>query len=98
MAEIERRTGLTRKTVRDEGHHGESRALYASLLQRLPDNPVIRCNALVGIEYDPAVGDAERFAQARAWGEWAILLAGGPHPRLFRHHRPGLHGRIRAWC
>jgi protein O-GlcNAc transferase len=42
---------------------------------------VIRRNALVSLEYDPEVSDAERLAQARAWGAWAIARAGGPRPR-----------------
>lgn len=63
------------------GDHGESRRLYADLLKILPDHPVIRRNALTSLEYDPAVTDLERLAQARAWGKWAIERAGGERPR-----------------
>lgn len=67
--------------ARDAGSHGEARRLYATLLQHLPDHPVVRRNALVGMEYDPGVSDAERLAQATAWGNWAIARAGGQRTR-----------------
>ncbi|MCJ7603952.1 MAG: methyltransferase domain-containing protein [Desulfobulbaceae bacterium] len=67
--------------TRDAGHHATSRELYASLLERLPNNPVIRRNVLVSLEYDPEVSDHDRLSQARSWGEWAIAQAGGPRPR-----------------
>jgi len=71
--------------AREAGEHGESRRLYGALLERLPDHPVIRRNALVSLEYDPEVPDTERIAQARAWGNWAIGKAGGMWMRpLFR--------------
>ena len=63
------------------GNHAESRRLYALLLAQLPDHPVIRRNALLSLEYDPAASDAERFAQARAWGDWAVHKAGGMRKR-----------------
>jgi protein O-GlcNAc transferase len=66
----------------EAGEHAESRRLYADLLRHLPDHPVIRRNALVSLEYDPQASDADRLAQAVAWGRWAITRAGGPpHPR-----------------
>ena len=67
--------------ARDAGEHAESRRLYCALLERLPDEPVIRRNALLSLEYDPQASAGERLAQARAWGEWAIATAGGPRPR-----------------
>lgn len=67
--------------ARDAGHHAESRRLYAALLERLPDHPVIRRNALVSLEYDPEVSDAARLEQAKAWGAWAMKRAGGMRPR-----------------
>lgn len=67
--------------ARDAGEHAEARRLYAHLLQALPDHPVIRRNALTSLEYDPEVPDAERLAQASAWGEWATTRAGGIRPR-----------------
>ena len=67
--------------ARDAGEHGEARRLYAELLARLPDHPIIRRNALTSLEYDPQVTDTERLAQAKAWGEWAITQASGPQPR-----------------
>ncbi len=72
------------------GNHAESRRLYALLLAQLPDHPVIRRNALLSLEYDPAVSDEERFAQARAWGEWAVQKAGGMRERP---PMPALKGR-----
>lgn len=67
--------------ARDAGSHGEARRLYAALLQHLPDHPVVRRNALVGMEYDPEVNDSERLAQATAWGNWATARAGAQHKR-----------------
>lgn len=67
--------------ARDAGDHADSRRRYAALQAALPDHPVIRRNALVGHEYDPAVADAQRLDQARAWGAWAIAQAGGRRPR-----------------
>lgn len=63
------------------GGHAESRRLYAQLLARLPDHPIIRRNALLSLEYDPAASDGERLAQAREWGNWALSKAGGMRPR-----------------
>jgi len=67
--------------ARDAGEHAEARRLYAQLLQTLPNHPVIRRNALTSLEYDPEVPDAERLAQARAWGDWAMARAGSIRPR-----------------
>lgn len=67
--------------MRDAGRHTEASRLYAELLRQLPDHPVTRRNALVSLEYDPEVPDAERLMQARAWGTWAIARAGGTQPR-----------------
>jgi protein O-GlcNAc transferase len=67
--------------AREAGEHAESRRLYAALVERLPDHPVIRRNALVSLEYDPDVVDEERLAQAKSWGDWAIAKAGGLHQR-----------------
>ena len=67
--------------ARDAGEHTEARRLYADLLRQLPDHPVIRRNALASLEYDHEVLDAERLAQAQAWGDWAIARAGGARPR-----------------
>ena len=49
--------------------------------QALPNHPVIRRNALISLEYDPEVSDAERLAHAKAWGAWAITRSGGLRPR-----------------
>lgn len=67
--------------ARDAGEHAEARRLYTELLRQLPDHPVIRRNALASLEYDPEMPDAERLAQAQAWGAWAIARAGGTRPR-----------------
>ncbi|MCW2314343.1 O-linked N-acetylglucosamine transferase family protein [Rhodoferax antarcticus] len=69
--------------ARDSGDHAQSRALYAALLARLPNNPVIRRNAVVSLEYDPDASDPDRLNIARAWGDWAIAQAGGPRLRPF---------------
>jgi protein O-GlcNAc transferase len=77
--------------ARDSGHHEESRQLYANLLIRYPNNPVIRRNVLVSLEYDSAVTEAKRFNMALAWGEWALANAGGikPRPKLSpQNNRP----------
>ena len=63
------------------GDHCESHHLYDELLKALPDHPVIRRNALMSQEYDPDLSEAERFVQAKAWGDWAIRGAGGYRPR-----------------
>jgi protein O-GlcNAc transferase len=67
--------------ARDAGDHAQARQLYGALQTALPNHPVIRRNALVSQEYDPAVPDAERLQQARDWGEWAVAQAGGWRPR-----------------
>lgn len=65
----------------EAGDHAESNRLYTALLERLPDQPVVRRNALTSREYDPCISDQERLAYAKAWGEWAIARAGGLRPR-----------------
>jgi protein O-GlcNAc transferase len=67
--------------AREAGDHAEARRLYNDLLRELPDNPMVRRNGLVSLEYDPDVTDEDRQTQAVAWGEWAIAKAGGPHSR-----------------
>lgn len=67
--------------ARDTGDHAEARRLYAALQAALPNQAVIRRNLLVSQEYDPFVSNHERLQQARAWGEWAIVQAGGRHSR-----------------
>jgi protein O-GlcNAc transferase len=57
------------------GRHATAAKAYRELLKRLPDDPVVRRNALTSVEYDPAVSDEERFAQAMAWGKWAKFRA-----------------------
>jgi len=65
----------------DAGDYVESHRLYAALQAHLPDNPVIRRNTLVSMEYDPQLPVAERLHQAKEWGDWAIAKAGGARPR-----------------
>ena len=67
--------------AREAGNHAKSQHLYGELLERLPDQPVIRRNVLASLEYDNDVTDAERLAHAQAWGRWAIAKAGGERPR-----------------
>ncbi|WP_372826921.1 glycosyltransferase [Polaromonas sp.] len=75
--------------ARDTGDAAECRRLYAALQQQWPDHPVLRRNALVSLEYDPQASDAERLAQARAWGAWAMGRAGGPRARPALRPLPG---------
>jgi len=74
--------------AREIGQHAESRRLYCLLLEHFPNHPVIRRNALMGLEYDPEASDDERLQKARKWGEWATARAAlnMPHP----HPRPEL--------
>lgn len=67
--------------LRDAGEHDDARRLYAKLLTQLSDHPAMRRNALTGLEYDPAVPNGERLAQAAAWGDWVTTSAGGLRPR-----------------
>lgn len=67
---------------REAGDHATSKRLYAYLLERIPNNAVIRRNALVSLEYDPNTSDLERFAAAKSWGVWASDLAKEQQPRL----------------
>ena len=63
--------------ARDSGDHATAQRLYEALQLAQPNSPVIRRNALVSQEYNPAVTDAQRLANACAWGDWAIAQAGG---------------------
>ena len=65
----------------DAGQHRQARSLYGALLAQLPEHPVIRRNALISLEYDPEVPDAQRLAQAKDWGNWATARVGGAQPR-----------------
>ncbi len=67
--------------AREAGDHRTCRQLYTGLLERFPDHPVIRRNALTSFEYDPEVQDAVRLAQAQAWGRWAMDRTGGARLR-----------------
>lgn len=85
--------------ARDASEHGTARGLYDELLHQLPDHPVIRRNALTGLEYDPQATDAERLQHARAWASWAIARAGGARPRpaaTALHARPLRIGYVSA--
>lgn len=66
---------------REAGNFAETRHFYDCLLEKHPDHPVIRRNALVSLEYNPVVTDEARSVQANAWGEWIIAKANGPYPR-----------------
>lgn len=62
---------------REIGEHAKSRNRYERLLQTLPNNAIIRRNALISQQYDPNVSDSERMHSAKTWGEWAVERAGG---------------------
>lgn len=68
---------------RESVNHAASRRIYETLVEAFPNHPVIRRNALVSLEYDPRVNDAERFNQAREWGRWIVrtLDASQKRPR-----------------
>lgn len=63
--------------ARDGGNHATAQRWYEALQNAQPNNPMIRRNALVGQEYNPAATDGQRLANASAWGDWAIAQAGG---------------------
>jgi predicted O-linked N-acetylglucosamine transferase (SPINDLY family) len=63
--------------ARDAGDHASAQRLYEALQVAQPNNPVIRRNALVSQEYNPAETDAQRLTNACAWGDWAVAQAGG---------------------
>lgn len=62
---------------REAGDHAACRCRYTALQRLVPDDPILRRNALTSLEYDNAATDAERLAQAREWGRWAMARAGG---------------------
>jgi predicted O-linked N-acetylglucosamine transferase (SPINDLY family) len=75
--------------ARDGGDHATAQRMYEALQVAQPNNPVIRRNALVSEEYNPAVTDAQRLANACAWGDWAIAQAGGLQVRPPLRSRTG---------
>jgi protein O-GlcNAc transferase len=75
--------------ARDGGDHATAQRLYEVLQVAQPNNPVIRRNALVSQEYNPAVTDVQRLANACAWGDWAIAQAGGWQARPPLRSRTG---------
>lgn len=66
---------------REAGEHEAARQRYEALQRALPDNRIVRRNALTGLEYDPQATDTERLQHAQAWGHWAKARAGGYRPR-----------------
>lgn len=81
------------QTAHDAGDMTTARQCYEALSQQYPDNPVIRRNALVSLEYDPTATPQERLQEALAWGHW---VTGGKtierppsQPRINRPLRVG---------
>lgn len=72
-----------------QAQHHKARQLYEHLAQLYPNNPVIRRNALLQLEYDPKANEAERYQKALAWGHWVTGGKLPPRPPL-----PNPHGRI----
>ena len=70
------RAGLA-KVATEVGDHVKASAIYDDLVARFADHEVLRRNALVALQYNPAVTDQYRYDQALAWGQWAIVRAGG---------------------
>lgn len=65
-----------------QAQHHKARLLYEQLEQRYPDNPVIRRNALLQLEYDPEASEQVRFAKALAWGQWVTRGNLPPRPTM----------------
>jgi len=65
----------------DAGQHGVALDLYSDLQTKQPNHPMIRRNVLVSQQYNPNVSNADLLTQAKAWGEWTIKRANGPHAR-----------------
>ena len=68
--------GLARVAT-DTGQHSKATAIYTELVKQYPDSDTLRRNALVALQYDPAVSEKERLQAALDWGQWAIRRAGG---------------------
>lgn len=76
------RPGINLANVAMEaGRHAEVRARYTTLLARWPNQATLHRNALNSQAYDPAMGDAERFAAACDWGQKALGRSRGLLPR-----------------
>ncbi|MDO9277498.1 MAG: methyltransferase domain-containing protein [Polaromonas sp.] len=75
--------------ARDGGDHATAQRLYEALQIAQPNHPVIRRNALVNQEYNPAMTDAQHLANACAWGDWAMAQAGGLKARPPLRSRTG---------
>lgn len=75
-------------SAREAGEHRKAREIYSRLRALAPGQEAVQRNALLSLEYDPDASDAERLAQARSWGEWAMARAGGmrarPAPTILR--------------
>lgn len=59
------------QAAHDAADHEQARALYQQLCRQHPDNPIIRRNELVSLEYDPTATPQARLQKALAWGAWA---------------------------
>ncbi len=67
--------------ARDAAQHAMALDLYSHLQSKQPNQAMIRRNVLVSQQYNPNLSNADLLAQAKAWGEWAITQANGPHSR-----------------
>jgi predicted O-linked N-acetylglucosamine transferase (SPINDLY family) len=65
----------------DAAQHSVALDLYSYLQSKQPNQPMIRRNVLVSQQYNPNLSNADLLAEAKAWGEWAITQANGPHSR-----------------
>ena len=72
--------GLARIAT-DTGEHATATTIYTKLVKQYPNNDMVRRNALVALQYDPAVSEPERLQCASQWGQWAVRRAGGSRPR-----------------
>lgn len=69
-----------------QAQHHKARQLYERLEQLYPNNPVIKRNALLQLEYDPHATELERYQKAMAWGNWVTQGKLPPRPPLTNPH------------
>lgn len=69
-----------------QAQHHKARQLYEQLEQLYPNNPVIKRNALLQLEYDPHATELERYQKAIAWGNWVTQGKLLPRPPLTNPH------------
>jgi protein O-GlcNAc transferase len=56
--------------AQSKAQHHKARLLYEQLETLYPNNPIIKRNALLQMEYDPEASNGARYQKALAWGDW----------------------------